>query len=322
VLIMANTPEVLDEIRTKTYIVDGPRKVKCENPKDAKYSFLSPKAEGEPKSHSASPPFTINGKFLNLAFGNFSKSQLSVLIMQETIDDDMGLCPSHFFDVYCPSVDGPLTLPRLDHVSKRKCYQDVGCTDLMIAAYVGALSIVEFLVTNRKSDITKRDYLGRDAYWWAEHGWGGRDFALLMKEILYTRAKDAMEMKSHREGEVSHRELAMLEPMNPSTSLSPIMGSVDNEEIWSLIRDQRNSMEYLSTLIPEERLRKSEKGIIQGGSASVYGGTYLSPERGEVPVAIKVVSLIDVVKRLVDKHPCDPTQVVMTHSLARSPIDR
>lgn len=189
----------------------------------------------------------------------------------------------------------------------------------MIAAYVGALSIVESLVTNRNSDITKRDYLGRDAYWWAEHGWGGRKFALLMKEILNTHSKVAMEMETHREGEVSHRDHAMLEPMNPSTSVSPIMGSVDDEEIWSLIRDQRDSMEYLSTLIPEERLRKSEKRIVQGGSASVYGGTNLSPERGEVPVAIKVVSLIEVVKRLVDKHPCDPTQVAMIISLACSP---
>jgi len=82
------------------------------------------------------------------------------------------------FIPYHPSVDGPLTKRLLEEVVQRPGYQKMKFTQLMVAAFVGDVSLVKHLLRDNHNRL-QRDSSGRTALWWAAKGWASDVMVIL-----------------------------------------------------------------------------------------------------------------------------------------------
>jgi hypothetical protein len=69
-----------------------------------------------------------------------------------------------------PKKDGPLTTELLNEITQRECYQQMGFTPLIVAAYVEEETLARALVTEG-ADPFQPDINGRSAIWWSRRGW-------------------------------------------------------------------------------------------------------------------------------------------------------
>ena len=166
--------EVTTDLANNGYLIS-------KNTETTSFTFVPFSAGGEPSpppgKPPADPPSPITGTIIS--------SEPTMFLMSQSLDSmhklEIKELETPWLDeVYDPAVEGPLTLPLLEEIVKRKYYQEEGFTKLMVAAYVGDSDIVDQLIQEGEN-IASMDARGHSALWWAKRGWGGQLLVSSMK---------------------------------------------------------------------------------------------------------------------------------------------
>ena len=159
-------------------------------PETTIYWFFDPSIRASAETES--PPYEKPPSWRSLKAGkNILLTRFLCVIAEEMLKCVEPIPLLH--EVYDPAIEGPLTPSLLDKIVERKYYREQGYTKLMVAAFVGDLSLVKQLLKEgqRTEDLDKR---GHSVQWWAKRGLGGQLLVSYIKLLHPPRLENAWEI--------------------------------------------------------------------------------------------------------------------------------